>query len=124
MADERLRSDEGAGAWVTAAPFVPRPEDVLDVDALLAEVDPLWRSLETICVAGCCGLDAFDFGAEAVRRAVAPAERATVAAKLADIQRRIEASPKTQVRSEQVGAWCPRGELVAGLEEIQRGLAG
>ncbi len=35
MADDRLRSDEGAGAWVTTSPFIQRPEEVLDVDAIL-----------------------------------------------------------------------------------------
>lgn len=123
MADDRLRSDEGAGAWVTTSPFIPRPEEVLDVDAILGEVGSLWRALETRCVAGCCGLDAFDFSADAVRGVIALEEREPLGAKLADIERRIVGGPATHIKSERLGVRCARGEIVEVLEELRRALA-
>jgi len=41
----------------------------VDIDPELKALEPMWRALETSCVAGCCGLDAFDFSPENIASA-------------------------------------------------------
>lgn len=50
-------------------PTPPRRPEARPIDDLLPHAPWFWRSLERACVAGCCGLDAFDFSAESVRAA-------------------------------------------------------
>lgn len=53
----------GRGRWlrVRALPAAPAP---IEIDALLDTTMPIWDALETECVAGCCGIDAFCFWPE------------------------------------------------------------
>lgn len=39
------------------------------IDYLLKELEPMWHELESICSAGCCGIDAFDFYPENITKA-------------------------------------------------------
>lgn len=43
----------------------------LRIDALLEPTIPFWEELETLCVAGCCGIDAFSLWPKDVQRAAA-----------------------------------------------------
>ncbi|MDG0795731.1 DUF6331 family protein [Pectobacterium punjabense] len=43
-----------------------RYQQAVDVDYLLEGLLPLWAVIETECVAGCCGFDAFDFYADTI----------------------------------------------------------
>ncbi|HAP77909.1 MAG TPA: hypothetical protein DCR14_17725 [Acidimicrobiaceae bacterium] len=58
--------DLASGGWEAIRPesteWVLRPK----IDPFLPEADWFWLSLERHCVAGCCGIDAFDFSAESV----------------------------------------------------------
>ena len=56
--------DLGDGQRIELPPIDIKPGKVLDMDALAPDIAPLWDALETLCVAECCGIDAFDFSAE------------------------------------------------------------
>jgi hypothetical protein len=61
--------DEATGdGWklVRHAQRVPYDE-LADIDAEMPAAEWFWTGLERYCVAGCCGLDAFDFSDRAVR---------------------------------------------------------
>lgn len=122
MGDEN-RSDDGPNAWVVTAPFVPEPKDVLPIDDLLRERWHLWRAMETVCVAGCCGLDAFDFGVDTVRLAVPIDERAAFAGELATIELLITGSGATHVTSKLLNAHLHAWEFVEVLRELRRSLS-
>lgn len=59
----------GEGRWIEFIDLDGRYDSAVDIDHLLSETEPLWRSLETFCVADCCGFDAFDFTLEAIQSA-------------------------------------------------------
>lgn len=60
--DIRIGEDE----WIPFIPLDGRLQDAAPVDEWLQPLAPLFDRLETHCVAGCCGLLAFDFLAESV----------------------------------------------------------
>lgn len=68
----------GEGRWIEFIDLDGRYDAAIFIDELLSETGPLWAALETECVAGCCGLDAFDFSLDAIRaasRSLDPAEQ-------------------------------------------------
>lgn len=51
----------GEGKWIEFIDLTGRYETAIEIDLLIKDLEPLWSALETQCVAGCCGFDAFDF---------------------------------------------------------------
>ena len=49
-------------------------------------IAPLWDALETLCVAGCCGIDAFDFSAEQLTSARRKLDAAAIRQQLLQLQ--------------------------------------
>ena len=66
----------GDDAWIEFIDLDGRYTQAIDIDALLGELWPLICRLETHCVAGCCGMDAYDFTREAVETALLELDRA------------------------------------------------
>jgi hypothetical protein len=54
--------------WVALRPANPLAwDEVGDLDHLIQDLEWFWASVERLCVAGCCGLAAFDFSLESVQ---------------------------------------------------------
>jgi hypothetical protein len=49
----------GEDRWIKWVELDSNGDDLYNVDPLLEPLDQLWNELETLCVAGCCGIDAF-----------------------------------------------------------------
>ena len=56
----------GDDRWIPFIDLEGRHDQAIYVDAQLSSLEPFWAHLETMCVAGCCGFDAFDFSPEGV----------------------------------------------------------
>ena len=63
-------------AWIEYIDIAGRYDQATDIDALLDGLWPLICRLETHCVAGCCGMDAYDFTREGVATALLELDRA------------------------------------------------
>ena len=63
-------------AWIESIDIGERCDQAGDIDALLDGLWPLICRLETHCVAGCCGMDAYDFTREGVATAMLELDRA------------------------------------------------
>ncbi|ATD61325.1 MAG: DUF6331 family protein [Janthinobacterium svalbardensis] len=63
-------------AWIEYIDIAGRYDQATDIDALLDGLWPLICRLETHCVAGCCGMDAYDFTREGVATALRELDRA------------------------------------------------
>jgi shikimate kinase len=74
-----LEGEEILSSHLFPSPSIEDARTAINVDGLLGETFPLWERLETLCVAGCCGIDAFDLSHSAIRDAAAElgAERMT-----------------------------------------------
>ena len=57
-------------AWIAYVPIDGGHADAIDIDGLLAGLWPLIDQLETQCVAGCCGFDAYDFTRQGIDAAL------------------------------------------------------
>ena len=63
-------------AWIEYIDIAGRYDQAIDIDALLDGLWPLICRLETHCVAGCCGMDAYDFTRDGVAMALLELDRA------------------------------------------------
>lgn len=79
--------DLGDGLRIELPPIDIKPGKMLDMDALVPGIAPLWDALETLCVAGCCGIDAFDFSNEQLAIARRKLDAANVHQQLSRLQR-------------------------------------
>lgn len=107
--DARRAASASTDEWAGAA----------DIDALLPEAEWLWRGLEIHCLAGCCGLDAFDFSEREVhwvcdgqvpragpswpKRRIPPGEQRRVAEGLHGAAVRLRPRAGERVRSSRLG---------------------
>ncbi|MGK5011101.1 DUF6331 family protein [Janthinobacterium sp. MDB2-8] len=63
-------------AWIEFVDIAGRYDQAIDIDALLGGLWPLIYRLETHCVAGCCGMDAYDFTRTGIATALLELDRA------------------------------------------------
>lgn len=49
----------GEGLWVKFRDIDEGKEDAFQIDRFMDELSYFWKSIETECVAACCGIDAF-----------------------------------------------------------------
>ena len=56
--------DLGNGQIIVLGELKGDFKQALSLDLMAPDLLPLWTALETFCVAGCCGADAFDFSPE------------------------------------------------------------
>jgi hypothetical protein len=57
--------------WIDWIEFDYKEPNPKDIDGFLEPTIKLWSGLEVHCVAGCCGIDAFGFWREDIKKAVA-----------------------------------------------------
>lgn len=82
----------GDDAWIEFISLDGRYDQAIDIDALLGELWPLICVLETHCVAGCCGMDAYDFTREAVETALLELDRTQLHAACTAARAAVQAS--------------------------------
>jgi hypothetical protein len=59
----------GEDRWITFIDVDVSAEAPTNIDHLVDPMALFWSALETHCVAGCCGIDAFNLWPEEIRRA-------------------------------------------------------
>jgi len=74
--DRKYDIQIGDDAWIEYIDIAGRYDQAIDIDTLLDGLWPLICRLETHCVAGCCGMDAYDFTREGVATALLELDRA------------------------------------------------
>jgi hypothetical protein len=58
----------GPDKWITFFDINGRQAGAVDLDPLILPMEEFWSLLETNCVAGCCGIDAFSVWPEDIER--------------------------------------------------------
>jgi len=58
----------GPDRWITFVHVDVSGPAPTNIDHLIEPMEGFWRALETECVAGCCGIDAFNLWPEEIRR--------------------------------------------------------
>lgn len=86
----------------------------------------LFAWCETECVAGCCGLEAFDFSRERIREWVAsqPQQAGAAREQLRQLVKEIAGRSEEEIRSDALNAWWVRAEAVEFFSGLAKHLDG
>nr|WP_315491663.1 DUF6331 family protein [uncultured Rhodoferax sp.] len=112
----------GEGKWIEFIDLTGRYEGAIEIDLLLNDLEPLWSALETQCVAGCCGLDAFDFYPENIASAKEGLVASTVCQNLSSLQAALKELDGDVVLSRRLNNYADIAVFHALLVHLQRNL--
>jgi Family of unknown function (DUF6331) len=108
----------GKDEWITFIDIVGRQEIAISFDHLLTPLDSFWSSLETECVAECCGIDAFSLWPEDIRRVTAHSDRKQLAESLARLRHFVEGSASNAFVSQKLNNYFDRQVLLRIIDHI------
>ncbi|MEG1116290.1 MAG: DUF6331 family protein [Janthinobacterium sp.] len=110
-------------AWIEFISLDGRYDQAIDIDALLDGLWPLICRLETHCVAGCCGMDAFDFTREGIATALLELDRAQLRAACAQAHSAVAAAASDVFTSNTMNHMADKRVFLQLLEHLDRCLA-
>ena len=110
----------GDGAWIEFIDLDGRYDQAVDIDGLLGDLWPLICRLETHCVAGCCGMDAFDFTREGIAAALLELDRAQLPAACAQARSAVAAADGDVFMSNTMNHMADKRVFLQLLEHIER----
>ncbi|MGX9729781.1 DUF6331 family protein [Janthinobacterium aestuarii] len=108
----------GDDAWIEFISLDGRYEQAIDIDPLLGELWPLICLLEAHCVAGCCGMDAYDFTREAVNTALLELDRAQLHAACAQAHSAVAAAASDVLLSNTMNHYADKRVFLQLLEHM------
>ncbi|MGS0891289.1 DUF6331 family protein [Burkholderia stagnalis] len=112
----------GQDRWIETGDLADGHARAVDIDPCLALVMPLLDSLETHCVAGCCGIEAFDFWPDEIEAAAGSRhhdERVRLSGDLATVYRSIDGLPADVVVSTRMNQYFRKAVVLALLAHIR-----
>lgn len=110
----------GDDAWIEFISLDGRYDQAIDIDALLDGLWPLICRLETHCVAGCCGMDAYDFTREGVATALLELDCAQLHAACAAAKAAVTATASEVLKSAAMNHFADKRvflQLIAHLDD-------
>ncbi|WP_143449882.1 DUF6331 family protein [Janthinobacterium sp. BJB304] len=114
----------GEDAWIEHVSIAERYGQAVDIDAHLAGLGPLIDRLESYCVAGCCGFDAFDFTRGGIDAALPGLDRAALLAACASARNAVAAVTSGVVLSPRMNNAADSLVFLRLLEHIEACIAG
>jgi hypothetical protein len=113
----------GENQWIPSVDISSRFHSAVDIDPLILRVDDLWNALETNCVAGCCGIDAFALWPEDIEEAKTSLKVKNLLPELYSIRAEIVAMPEDVVSSNRLNNWFDKTVFLALLEHLIHNLS-
>src|SRR5690349_4116641 len=95
----------GENQWIPFVDISSRFHSTVDIDPLLLRVDDLRNALETNCVAGCCGIEAFALWPKDIEKAKTSLNLKNLLPGLYSIRAEIVAMPEDVVSSNRLNNW-------------------
>jgi hypothetical protein len=108
----------GDDAWIEFIDLDGRYTQASDIDALLGELWPLICRLETHCVAGCCGMDAYDFTRQGVATALLELDRAHLHAACMAAKEAVTAAASDVLTSATMNHFADKGVFLQLIEHL------
>ena len=105
-------------AWIEYLDIEGRYDQAIDIDALLDGLWPLICRLETHCVAGCCGMDAFDFTREGIATALLELDRALMHAACVAAKAAVTAAASDVLTSTEMNHFADKRVFLQLLEHL------
>ena len=108
----------GKDQWIRFIDVVGREARAASVDHLIAPLESFWSALETNCIAECCGIDAFSFWPEDVRRAASTVDAKLLADGLTSLRRFVEGSEPDIFVSQRLNNYFDRQVLLQAIDHM------
>ncbi|WP_166881341.1 DUF6331 family protein [Massilia mucilaginosa] len=108
----------GPDTWIEHVALAVPYRQAVPIDDLLPDLAAMWAALETHCVAGCCGFDAFDFSADGVGASLSKVNAARTCEALATLRENLLALRANAVSSKRLNMFCDKGEFLALLAHL------
>lgn len=89
-----------------------------DASAYFDDAGPFWQRLEAECVAGCCGIHAFDFTPENIKQAAQTPDAAAVKCTLTGLQQSLGNWPENVVCVNRFNQRFDKGVFLHLLDHI------
>ena len=109
--------------WIEYLDIAGRYDQAIDIDALLDGLWPLICRLETHCVAGCCGMDAYDFTREAIVTALLELDRAQLHAACAAARIAVAATASDVLLSNTMNHYADKRVFLQLIEHLDECIA-
>jgi hypothetical protein len=110
----------GQDKWITFVDIANRPyERAESIDHLISPIEPFWSALETNCVAGCCGIDAFSLWPEDIEAASSSQERQAIVSALESLREFGESSSADTFVSSRLNNLFDKKVLIELIQHIQ-----
>jgi hypothetical protein len=120
MNEHRGEISIGKDEWLPYFDLEGRYESAVEIDFLVRDASDVWVGLETQCVAGCCGIEAFEFWPEDVRKASEHLDVAAAIQKLASLRSSIENLPAEVLRSRRLNSYFDKRQFLLLLDHLLR----
>ena len=108
----------GENEWIRSIDLSGRYGSAINIDHIIQKTSDLWNLLETECVAGCCGIDAFSFYPEDIIRAASENNNPQLANLIQDTIHEIELLPTTVVVSNRLNNYEDKTVFIALLNHL------
>ncbi|MFA6068827.1 hypothetical protein AKG95_13955 [Janthinobacterium lividum] len=114
----------GDETWIEFISLDGRYDQAIDIDAMLNGLWPLICRLETHCVAGCCGMDAYDFTREGVATALLELDRAHMHAACVAAKAAVTAAASDVLTSTTMNHYADKRVFLQLLEHLDACIVG
>lgn len=108
----------GDNKWISFIDLSGRYESAINIDHIIDKTSELWDALETECVAGCCGIDAFSFYPQDIINVVSIMNDSQLEALLEEAIYQIESLPTTVVVSNRLNNYEDKIVFIALLNHL------
>jgi hypothetical protein len=108
----------GSDQWIEWIDISGKQDNAVEIDSIILTMADLWNNLETQCVAGCCGIDAFDFRPEEVRKAGTEFDIETLRKQAQDIEAEVQSLDSEVLVSTRLNNYFHRDVFIKLLQHL------
>lgn len=120
MEEHRGEVSIGKDEWLPFFELEGRYESAVEIDLLLRETLEVWAALETQCVAGCCGIEAFEFWPEDIAKAAGILDVPAAIEQMERLRLAAERTPAEVLLSRRLNCYFDKRQFLMLLEHLLR----
>ena len=110
----------GQDKWIRFVDISNRPYELsISIDHLISPMESFWSALETNCVAGCCGIDAFSLWPEDIQGVSSSQDAQAISLGLESLGEFVEKSIADTFVSSRLNNLFDRRVLLALIQHLQ-----
>lgn len=107
----------GKDLYIKSGPIPPDWDKSIPIDDILSPIQPFLSKFEVNCVAGCCGIDAYQFWPDDIIRAL-DSDTNSLLHTLRDVRESLTELPDVLFMSERINYYFKKSVLIKLLDHI------